>query len=52
MVRWIKGEGDLVEQDEPVLLVETDKVAIEVPSPATGRLVAINVNQGDVVPVT
>jgi len=52
VVRWIKGEGDLVEQDEPVLLVETDKVAIEVPSPATGRLVAINVNQGDVVPVT
>ena len=52
VVRWMKGEGDPVEQDEPVLLVETDKVAIEVPSPATGRLAAINVKEGDVVPVT
>ncbi len=52
IVEWLKNEGDQVELDEPVLTVETDKVAIEVPSPAAGRLVKLTFEPGDVVPVT
>lgn len=49
---WEKHEGDLVRADEVVLLVETDKVAIEVPAPATGTLAGIRYQAGAVVPVT
>jgi pyruvate dehydrogenase E2 component (dihydrolipoamide acetyltransferase) len=52
ILEWLKNEGDHVKLDEPVLTVETDKVAIEVPSPASGRLAKISFGSGDVVPVT
>ena len=52
VVEWLKQEGDPVEIDEPVLTVETDKVAIDVPSPGTGKLVRVSVGPGDIVPVT
>jgi pyruvate dehydrogenase E2 component (dihydrolipoamide acetyltransferase) len=52
IVEWLKSEGDQVELDESVLTVETDKVAIEVPSPASGKLAKVSFNPGDVVPVT
>lgn len=51
VVEWLKKEGDYVQLDEPVLVVETDKVAIEVLSPATGRLAQIQAEPGEVVPV-
>ena len=38
LARWLKDEGALVERDEPVCLLETDKVNIELPAPATGIL--------------
>jgi pyruvate dehydrogenase E2 component (dihydrolipoyllysine-residue acetyltransferase) len=49
---WEKEEGDFVKADETVLVVETSKVAIDVPAPATGTLAGIRFKQGDVVPVT
>ncbi len=49
---WEKGEGDFVKMDQTVLVVETSKVAIDVPAPATGTLAGIRFKQGDVVPVT
>jgi pyruvate dehydrogenase E2 component (dihydrolipoamide acetyltransferase) len=52
VVEWLKNEGDPVEIDEKVLVVETDKVAIDVPAPAGGTLSRISVEPGDVVPVT
>ena len=52
VVSWMKNEGDYVKIDEPVLTVETMKVAIDVPSPATGTLVRISAQEGDTVPVT
>jgi pyruvate dehydrogenase E2 component (dihydrolipoamide acetyltransferase) len=52
IVEWLKNEGDQVKLDESVLTVETDKVAIEVPSPAAGKLAKISFGPGDVVPVT
>lgn len=49
---WLKKEGDRVEVDEAVLVVETDKIAIEVTAPASGILAGICAKEGDVVPVT
>ena len=30
---WLKAEGDWVEQDEPLVIIETDKVNVELPAP-------------------
>jgi pyruvate dehydrogenase E2 component (dihydrolipoamide acetyltransferase) len=49
---WMKKEGESVKLDEEVLVVETDKVAIEVLAPATGILTRVLYKNGDVVPVT
>ena len=51
VVEWLKQEGDHIRADESVLIVETEKVTIEVPAPATGTLAGIRVGPGDVVPV-
>lgn len=52
VVEWLKNDGDHIELDESILTVETDKVAIEVPAPATGTLARVSVGPGDIVPVT
>ncbi|PWB72477.1 MAG: 2-oxo acid dehydrogenase subunit E2 [Anaerolineales bacterium] len=52
IISWSKKEGDFVKFDESVLTVETEKVAIDVPCPATGTLARILFKDGDVVPVT
>ena len=36
--KWFKKAGDAVAVDEPLLELETDKVTVEVPSPATGMM--------------
>ena len=51
IVSWEKKEGDLVKKDETILVVETEKVAIEVTSPADGILSGIKCKPGDVLPV-
>ena len=49
--KWLKNECDLVEADEPIVELETDKVNLEVPSPASGVLDQINSKDGSVVEV-
>ncbi len=49
--KWLKNEGDKVEADEPIVELETDKVNLEVPSPVSGILSAINSKDGSVVEV-
>ena len=49
--KWLKNEGDLVEADEPIVELETDKVNLEVPSPTSGVLEKINSKDGSVVEV-
>ncbi|MEQ1707582.1 MAG: 2-oxo acid dehydrogenase subunit E2 [Terricaulis sp.] len=44
---WLKKVGDRVRRDEPLLELETDKVAVEVPAPADGVLAEIALNEGD-----
>ena len=51
VLRWVKKVGDKIERDEVLLEISTDKVDTEVPSPASGTLVAILANEGDVVEV-
>ena len=51
IARWYKKIGDPVTVDEPLLELETDKVTLEVPAPATGQLTDIKVNDGDTVEV-
>src|SRR5690348_6305345 len=49
--RWLKKVGEAVEKYEPLLEVETDKVASEIPSPFAGTLTAIAAEEGATVPV-
>jgi 2-oxoglutarate dehydrogenase E2 component (dihydrolipoamide succinyltransferase) len=51
IVRWIKKVGDAVDRDEPLFEISTDKVDAEIPSPASGVLLQIKVNEGETVPV-
>jgi pyruvate dehydrogenase E2 component (dihydrolipoamide acetyltransferase) len=51
ITRWLKQEGDQVEADEPLLEISTDKVDTEVPSPASGTLTQILVQEGQTVDV-
>jgi len=49
--KWLKAVGDDIAKDEPLLEISTDKVDAEVPSPAAGKLLAINVEEGQTVEV-
>ena len=51
VVKWLVPPGGRIEKDEPLLEVETEKVALEIPSPATGILSDILVQEGRTVPV-
>ncbi|MEY3089613.1 MAG: Dihydrolipoyllysine-residue succinyltransferase component of 2-oxoglutarate dehydrogenase complex [Actinomycetota bacterium] len=51
VTRWLKSVGDQVNVDEPLLEVSTDKVDTEIPSPATGILLSIDVPVDSTVPV-
>jgi len=48
---WLKQPGDPVKQDEPIVSLETDKVAVEVPSPVAGVMGQQAVQVGDNVAV-
>ena len=49
--RWFKKEGEAVTRDEPLLELETDKVTVEVPAPASGSIESIAVQAGATVQV-
>ncbi len=51
IVEWRKRPGDWVDADEPLCDVSTDKVDVEIPSPAAGRLERILVEAGETVAV-
>ena len=49
--QWLKKPGDAVKADEPIVSLETDKVAVDVPAPAAGTLGDIIAKEGDTVEV-
>jgi pyruvate dehydrogenase E2 component (dihydrolipoamide acetyltransferase) len=51
ITKWLKREGEHVEADEPLLEISTDKVDTEVPSPASGTVTQILVQEGETVAV-
>jgi len=51
VLRWLKQDGDAVTKGEPLLEAETDKVTVEIESPASGTLAAVSVSDGTEVAV-
>jgi len=51
ITKWMKNPGDLIEEDDPIVEIATDKVDSEIPSPVEGKLIKVLYNEGDVVPV-
>ena len=51
IAKWFKNEGDAIKIDEPLVELETDKVTVEVPAIASGKLEKINVLAGTTVNV-
>jgi pyruvate dehydrogenase E2 component (dihydrolipoamide acetyltransferase) len=49
--QWLKQPGDAVDRDEPILEISTDKVDAEIPAPAAGTLIDIQVQEGETVEV-
>ncbi|HKF77192.1 MAG TPA: dihydrolipoamide acetyltransferase family protein, partial [Candidatus Dormibacteraeota bacterium] len=51
VIRWLVGPGERVAEDQPVVELQTDKAAVELPSPAAGVLVEQLAAEGDTVRV-
>jgi len=51
LTRWLKGKGDSIQEYEPLLEINTDKVDTEIPSPQPGILLEILVPEGNIVQV-
>ena len=51
VAKWLKNKGDIIEVDEPIVELETDKVNLEVPSPLSGILNEISAKNGEIVKV-
>jgi pyruvate dehydrogenase E2 component (dihydrolipoyllysine-residue acetyltransferase) len=51
ITKWLKSEGEAIQADEPLLEISTDKVDTEVPSPGTGIVQQILVQEGETVDV-
>lgn len=43
---WLKSEGDTVQRDEPLVVIETDKVTVELPAPASGTITQVLKKEG------
>ena len=44
---WLKKPGEAVDQDEPVVVIETEKVTVELPAPAAGTISSMLKKKGD-----
>src|SRR5215831_2123003 len=44
---WLKKQGEVVNQDDPVVVIETEKVTVELPAPASGTITSVLKNKGD-----
>jgi pyruvate/2-oxoglutarate dehydrogenase complex dihydrolipoamide acyltransferase (E2) component len=51
IVRWMKQVGDRIELGEPLVEIEAAKATVEVPSPGSGTLTEILVEEGETVDV-
>jgi pyruvate dehydrogenase E2 component (dihydrolipoamide acetyltransferase) len=51
IARWLVEVGQHVEEDDPLVEINTDKTTVEIPSPASGTVARILVGEGELVPV-
>ena len=51
VIEWLVAVGDTVKEDQPVVVVETDKSQIEIPAPVTGIVKSLGAKVGDVLSV-
>ena len=51
VIEWLVAVGDVVKEDQPVIVVETDKSQIEIPAPVAGKVIELCVVAGDVLAV-
>ena len=51
ILRWLVAVGDEVKEDDPILEISTDKVDTEVPSPFSGKVTSLLVDEGETVEV-
>jgi pyruvate/2-oxoglutarate dehydrogenase complex dihydrolipoamide acyltransferase (E2) component len=52
IVKWHKGEGDAIAQDELLLTIETEKTTLDIESRISGYLLRITAKEGDVIPIS
>jgi len=51
VARWLVTEGQTVDEDEPLVEIQTDKATVEIPSPYAGTVLKILVPDGEIAPV-
>jgi len=51
LTRWLKAEGEMVKEDEPIVEIATDKVDSEIPSPFSGKLIKKLFSEGAIIAV-
>ncbi len=51
VVKWLVKEGDIVEDDQPMVEVMTDKATVEITAPKAGRIAEIRAKEGATIPV-
>lgn len=51
LTRWLVAEGELVEEDQVVAEIETDKAIVEIPSPHAGIVEKLHAKEGDIIKV-
>ncbi|WP_341581242.1 dihydrolipoyllysine-residue acetyltransferase [Marinobacter metalliresistant] len=51
LVKWLVSEGDIIEEDQPVAEVMTDKALVEIPAPYKGRVTRLYYKEGDIAKV-
>ena len=44
--KWLKAVGQSVDRDEPILEISTDTLDAEIPAPAAGTIVSVEVQEG------
>ena len=52
ILEWLKKDGDKVDKGDPIAVVSTDKISMEVEAPESGIIGGIRYKVGDIVPVT
>ena len=51
LVAWHIKPGDVVEEDQPIIDVMTDKATVEIPAPAAGKVLSVKGAPGEMLAV-